>query len=253
MNSKFFALYFPLFFIFATIYLPSHENFKIDQIEAKIKSKFKPRPSSIESLPLTNNESSTTKQIQKFNESQLAHQLLDGLRGIEIGGSAHNSFGLKTLNIDFTDEVTFFKEEEIRLCGEYMRVDIVAPGNDLPFKDNVWDFVINSHVVEHFYDPVATIKEWLRVVKPGGYVFMIVPHKERTFDRDRPRSTLQEIVDRHEHPNPPEIDDHLHYSVWITQDFLDICNYYQWNVVAVQDVDDKVGNGFTVVIQKSFQ
>jgi SAM-dependent methyltransferase len=187
----------------------------------------------------------------KFKESQLAHQLLDGKRGIEIGASIHNQFGLKTLNVDYTDDITTaFKQEEMKIYGEYLKVDIVSPGDDLPFKDNVWDFVINSHVIEHFYDPVQTIKEWLRVVKPGGLVYMIVPHKERTFDKDRPRTTLAEIIQNHDFPNPPVPDHHGHYSVWITQDFIDICDHYQWPVVAVQDVDDKVGNGFTVVIQK---
>lgn len=188
----------------------------------------------------------------KFRDSALAHQILDGKRGLEIGASAHNPFNLKTLNLDFSDDYTQeFKAYEAQICGEYARVDIVSPGDELPFKDNTWDFVINSHVIEHFYDPVKTIKEWLRVVKPGGYVFMIVPHKERTFDKPRPRTPLAEIVDRHEHPNPPFPDLHGHYSVWITEDFLEICNYYGWQVVAFQDVDDKVGNGFTVVIQKA--
>lgn len=187
----------------------------------------------------------------KFRESSLAHKILDGLRGIEIGGSAHNPFGLKTLNIDYTDDYsTGFKQEEIDLCGTFLKVDVVASGDDLPFKDNIWDFVISSHVIEHFYDPVKTVEEWLRVVKPGGYVYIIAPHKERTFDKPRPRTPLEEIIDRHEHPNPPIPDHHGHYSVWITNDFLDICNHYGWPVVAVQDVDDKVGNGFTVVIQK---
>lgn len=190
----------------------------------------------------------------KFPESRLAHQLLDGLHGIEIGGSAHNPFGLKTLNVDYTDDYsTGFKQGEIETCGEFLKVDIVASGDDLPFKDNVWDFVISSHVIEHFYDPVKTVKEWLRVVKPGGYVYIIAPHKERTFDKGRPRTSLAEIVDRHDHPNPPVPDHHGHYSVWITNDFLDICNYYQWPVVAVQDVDDKVGNGFAIAIQKPKQ
>lgn len=186
-----------------------------------------------------------------FRESALAHRFLDGLRGLEIGGSAHNAFNLKTLNVDYTDDyTTCFKQEEARLCGSYMKVDIVAAGDDLPFKDNTVDFVINSHVIEHFYDPVHAIEEWLRVVKPGGYVFIIAPHKERTFDRDRPRTTLAEIIERHHNPIDPALDDHHHWSVWITQDFLDMCNYYGWNVVAWQDVDDKVGNGFTVVIKK---
>jgi len=183
--------------------------------------------------------------------SALANQLLTGLRGIEIGGSAHNCFNLNTLNIDYTDDYnTAFKQHEIKVTGGYLKVDIVSPGDDLPFKDNVWDFVINSHAVEHFYDPIKAIKEWLRVTKPGGYVFIIAPHKERTFDRDRPRSTLAEIIDRHEHPNPPVPMNYDHHSVWITEDFIEICNYYGWPICAVQDVDDKVGNGFTVVIQK---
>lgn len=191
--------------------------------------------------------------IQPFNfqQSALAHQLLDGKRGIEIGASIHNQFGLNTLNVDYTDDyTTAFKLEEKRMYGYCLKVDIVSPGDDLPFKDNTWDFVINSHVIEHFYDPVASIKEWLRVVKPGGLVYMIVPHKERTFDKDRPRTTLAEIIQNHDFPNPPVPDHHGHYSVWITQDFIDICDHYGWPIVAVQDVDDKVGNGFTVVIKK---
>lgn len=186
-----------------------------------------------------------------FRESALAHRLLDGLSGLEIGGAAHNPFGLKTLNVDFTDHLdTEYKQEETKNCGHCMKVDIVAPGDHLPFPNNSVDFVISSHVIEHFYDPVKAMKEWLRVVKPGGYVYVIAPHKERTPDKVRPRTPLAEIVDRHEHPNPPEYDDHHHYSVWVTEDFVEIANHYGWNIVALQDVDDKVGNGFTVVIQK---
>lgn len=44
----------------------------------------------------------------KFQESALAHKLLDGLNGIEIGGSAHNSFGLNTRNVDYTKQMTPF-------------------------------------------------------------------------------------------------------------------------------------------------
>lgn len=186
-----------------------------------------------------------------YRESALAHQLLDGLSGIEIGGAAHNPFGLLTLNVDFTDDLTTeYKQEEVKNCGHCMKVDVVAPGDQLPFADNSQDFVISSHVIEHFYDPVRTMQEWLRVVKPGGYIFVIAPHKERTPDKMRPRTSLAEIVERHEHPNPPEHDDHHHYSVWITQDFIDISNHYGWKIVAIQDVDDKVGNGFAIVIQK---
>ncbi len=191
------------------------------------------------------------RQKKIFRESALAHKLLDGLRGLEIGGSAHNPFGLKTLNVDYTDDyTTVFKKQEIELAGECLKVDVVASGDDLPFKDNTVDFVISSHVIEHFYDPVKTILEWLRVVKPGGYVFIIAPHRDRIGEMAGPRTLPAEIIDRHEQPNPPKVDDHRHYSCWETQDFVGFCRHYGWKIVAVQDVDDKVGNGFTVVIQK---
>ncbi|KAI1732476.1 methyltransferase domain-containing protein [Ditylenchus destructor] len=136
------------------------------------------------------------------------------------------------------------------MTGTFAKVDVVASGDDLPFPDGSQDFVISAHVIEHFYDPIKAIKEWLRVVRPAGFVFIIAPHKERTFDRYRNRTTLDELLDRHAHPNPPLPDDHRHYTVWITEDLLELCNFLKWKVVAWQDSDDKVGNGFTVIIQK---
>ncbi len=184
----------------------------------------------------------------KFKESALAHRLLDGLEGIEIGGSAHNPFGLKTRNVDFTAEITSFKQEEIKLCGEALPVDIVSPGDRLPLADNSVDFVISSHVIEHFPDPIKALREWHRVVKPGGYLYIVAPHKERTFDKDRPRTTLAELIERHETGKQPErFQDHC--SVWITEDFIELIRHLGWTPLEVQDVDDKVGNGFAVAIR----
>ena len=39
----------------------------------------------------------------KFKESALAHKYLDGLKGLEIGASAHNPFGLDTVNDVYLD------------------------------------------------------------------------------------------------------------------------------------------------------
>lgn len=186
----------------------------------------------------------------KFPESALAHQYLDGLTGLEIGGSAHNPFGLQTKNVDYTAETNQYKKLEEKFVGQALRVDIVAPGDAIPLPDNSQDFVLSAHVIEHFPDPLKALKEWYRLIRPGGYIFMIVPHKERTFDKARSRTTLQELIDGHEgrigrKPNPDD-----HYSVWVTEDMVEIVNYLGWNLVEAQDIDDKVGNGFTIVIRK---
>ena len=50
---------------------------------------------------------------------------------------------------------------------------------DLPFKDNVLDWVLASHLIEDFQDWDPILKEWVRVLRPGGYLIIQVPDKER--------------------------------------------------------------------------
>lgn len=193
----------------------------------------------------------------KFRESKLAHHYLDGLKGIEIGGAAHNPFGLNTINIDIKED-SKFKRREKAVSGEVMKVDVVTSGDNLPFEDKSYDFVISSHVIEHFYDPIKALLEWKRVAKK--YIFIIAPHKARNFDVSRPLTTLQELINRHKEKTPkPQsgfIDRHHdeggktpHWSVWDTKQFLELCRYLDFNIIEYQDVDDKVGNGFTILIK----
>jgi ubiquinone/menaquinone biosynthesis C-methylase UbiE len=50
---------------------------------------------------------------------------------------------------------------------------------DLPFKDAVLDFVHSSHLIEDFVDWEPVLKEWCRVLKPGGYLIIAVPDHAR--------------------------------------------------------------------------
>lgn len=193
----------------------------------------------------------------KFPESALAHELLDGLDGIEIGGSAHNSFGLKGCrNVDWTDAITLSKQEEIRLCGESLPVDIVADMTALPFADESLDFVVNAHVIEHCWDTIAALKEWYRVVRPGGYVFMIVPHKDRCEpDNTMPTTTIAELEARHSGETliPEDYKPggyYGHRSYWRTADFIALVEHLGMSVYRHLEVCDKVQNGFTVVVKK---
>jgi SAM-dependent methyltransferase len=194
-------------------------------------------------------ETATIHPSKRFRESALAHQLLDGMVGLDVGGSAHNDWGLRTINADYTDDMTtVFKKAEVEMCGEARAVDVVAFGDELPFQDKSFDFVVSSHVIEHFWDPIKSIKEWVRVATK--YVFIICPQPDADpGDRGQLITGLQELVQRHsgEIP-PPEVDDHRHWTRWTSGTFREMCAAYGWKVSHTEDPDAKVGNGFAVVI-----
>lgn len=60
-------------------------------------------------------------------------------------------------------------------------VDIVADASDLSeFEDNSVSAIYSSHVLEHFYYHIdnqigKVLKEWHRVLKPGGQLMLSVP------------------------------------------------------------------------------
>jgi SAM-dependent methyltransferase len=195
---------------------------------------------------------------KKFKESQLAHQLLDGLQGLEVGGAAHNAFGLDTMNVDRVHHTSLefipYALEQVQLCGEVMPVDIVAPGDKIPVKHKTFDFVINSHVVEHFYDPISAIKEWMRVSRK--YIFMIVPQRDALeSDQDKPLTLLSKHIERYNEKKGGTSDEH--HSRWTVDTFIEMCNWIitqkwgkDWVVDWALPMDDKVGNGFCIVLRK---
>jgi len=189
--------------------------------------------------------------MEKFKESKLAHKYLDGLKGIEIGGAAHNPFGLNTINVDINGNMdSNYKKKEIELCGEALKVDKVAPGDELPFDDKSYDFIIASHVLEQFFDPIKTLIEWNRVA--GKYIFLIIPHKERTFYKEKELTTVEELEKRHNGEiklSDNEPTDEYH-TIWNTETFKNFIEETMgFKIVEYLDVDDKVGNGFCFVLE----
>jgi SAM-dependent methyltransferase len=54
-------------------------------------------------------------------------------------------------------------------------VDIVADGANLPLVDGSVDTITCNAVIEHVSDPGTLVEEIFRVLKPGGYVQLMVP------------------------------------------------------------------------------
>ena len=216
---------------------------------------------------------STESQIQSkgitFRESVLAHKLLDGLAGLEIGPAAHNPFGLNTRAVGLTREndahdFDYYERMQLEMCGRVARIDIPGDAAAIPVPDASVDFVLHSHVWEHLPNPLMALDEWVRVVKPGGFIFAIVPKRDADpLDKDRPLTLVQELVrhyqqrstyeDRIAEMNGPA---RAHYTVFSPDLLRDIGDWFnrshfrsQLEEVAFQETDDKVGNGHTIVWQ----
>lgn len=57
-----------------------------------------------------------------------------------------------------------------------------AVGEKLPFADNSFDIVYSTNVLEHTEDPLAVLKESLRVLRPGGTLQFVFPNYGSYYD-----------------------------------------------------------------------
>lgn len=76
-------------------------------------------------------------------------------------------FAKKVTSVDIVDE----RKEKRGYTFE------LAKDEKLPFKDESFDVVITNHVVEHTPDQSKHISEVMRVLKPGGFIYIATPNK----------------------------------------------------------------------------
>ena len=93
---------------------------------------------------------SSKQYIDKLLKNNLNWKILD----IGCGYTAHEN---ATVICDVQDLSSFYKDKN------FVKLD----GNVLPFKDNEFDFVIASHVIEHVKDVKTFIYELSRISSKG--------------------------------------------------------------------------------------
>lgn len=126
------------------------------------------------------------------------YRLFIGKSGIEIGGPSN--FFSESVNIysiiKSLDGVNFssntvceidiiegqnYKWRKHRTGFQYI-CDMV---NLDKIESSKYDFVLSYNKLEHIANPFKAINEMLRIIKPDGLIFLVLPAKEHNFDHNR--------------------------------------------------------------------
>ena len=143
----------------------------------------------------------------------LAFRYLHG-EGIEIGALYRPQRVPDDAHVRFVDHGGV--EELRRVYPDHDWVqepDVVDEAERLDkFADESLDFVIANHVLEHVEDPVAALTAFVRVLRPGGIVFLTLPDPRYSFDGRRERTTVAHVM--RDHRDGPETSRREHYEEW---------------------------------------
>ena len=126
------------------------------------------------------------------------YELLRG-NGLEIG-ALHNPAKIsKDCQVEYADAMsaaeasTLFPElnsKEFVPVSIIVDLDLAGLSN---IKDESYDFVVLNHVFEHVANPIFTIKELFRVVRPGGHIVVSAPDKNFTYDKPRKLTSFEHL------------------------------------------------------------
>ncbi len=70
--------------------------------------------------------------------------------------------------------------------------------------DESFDFVYSSHLLEHMVEPELALRNWWRVLKPGGYLILYLPHRDLY---EKKRDLPSQFNEDHKHFFLPERDE----------------------------------------------
>ena len=129
------------------------------------------------------------------------------------------NFGTQTIWEGEIKEGPFYSYSKEKKCGYQF---ICEATNLNQINNETYDFIISSHCLEHIANPLKALKEWLRVLTIDGTLLLVLPDKRYTFDKNRPITTFEHIIQDYD-INILE-NDRTHFS--------EIGQLHEWNTPA---------------------
>jgi len=125
-------------------------------------------------------------KLTPYHESIYEYKKAEGKCILEVGcgmgshAARFAQYAKKFYAIDLTPKgtkLTKLRFQIFKLFGEIIQAD----AENLPFKDNYFDFVYSNGVIHHTPNTSKAIEEIYRVLKPGGKIIVMIYHKNSIF------------------------------------------------------------------------
>ena len=87
-------------------------------------------------------------------------------------------------------------------------------------------------------NPLGSLEQWCRVVKPGGRIYLAAPDKRVSFDMKRVRTTLPHLI--HDYRRPSAERDYEHYLDYATH------VHDKLGQEAVDEADELAGKDYSI-------
>jgi SAM-dependent methyltransferase len=73
-------------------------------------------------------------------------------------------------------------------CGQWplpgaRPIDLARGNNAEALPEGQWQYVFSSHLLEHLPNPVAALEHWKTRLRPGGVLFLYLPHPDMEYWR----------------------------------------------------------------------
>jgi len=151
-----------------------------------------------------------TRKIRiKITDLRDTQKLFSNKSGLEIGGPSKffENKGLIPLYryINKLDGCNFSTntiwEGKIENGNEYKYhkykkgIQYISEASNLSLIPNsTYDFVLSCNCLEHMANPLKAVKEWIRVIKTGGLILLVLPNKDYCFDHNRPITVFSHLL-----------------------------------------------------------
>ena len=128
-------------------------------------------------------ESSTTTNERKRSRQAIIHAVPKNTESIlDIGcgsGWLAEYFLQKGKQIVSSDISIINPAKALAKFPHQNHAAIVCDAFNLPFKNNSFDCIVASEVIEHVFDPSLFVTSLLKKIKPGGTLILVTPYNEK--------------------------------------------------------------------------